>query len=202
VKNNLHTVICLLESQARHLENDALKAIEVSQQRIYAMSLIHQQLYQSEDIKVIDMSFYIPELVTYLKTSFGVTDKIRFQLEIDPVKLDVAQAIPVGLIINEAVTNSIKYAFPIGQQGMVSISMIQKAETISLIIADSGIGMNPANTATDPGSLGIKLIKGLIEDLNGEINFDTSNGTKITIAFQADQLQEQSPIFYAFKDDR
>jgi two-component sensor histidine kinase len=202
VKNNLHTVICLLESQARHLENDALKAIEVSQQRIYAMSLIHQQLYQSEDIKVIDMSSYIPELVRYLKTSFGVTDKIRFQLEIDQVKLDVAQAIPVGLIINEAVTNSIKYAFPSGQEGMVSISMIQKTDTISLIIADSGIGMNPANAATDSSSLGIKLVKGLIEDLNGQIQFDNSYGTIVKIAFPADRIMDPTPASFAINNDR
>lgn len=82
VKNNLHTVICLLESQARYLENDALEAIETSQHRIYAMSLIHQKLYQSDDIKSIDMATYIPELAKSLEEGFGVSDHIQFQLNI------------------------------------------------------------------------------------------------------------------------
>jgi two-component sensor histidine kinase len=202
VKNNLHTVICLLESQARHLEDDALMAIQVSQHRIYAMSLIHQQLYHSEDIKLIDMGSYIPELVLYLNTSFGVGDKIKFRLEIDPVKLGVVQAIPIGLIINEAVTNSIKYAFPGGRPGLICIKMKPKCDGISLTIADDGIGMDPANTPVNPGSLGIKLIKGLIEDLNGQINFDISDGTKIRITFPADQMQEYPHAFFALNKDR
>ena len=94
VKNNLHTVICLLESQAAYLENDALKAIEKSQNRIYTMSLIHQKLYQSEDIKTINMANYIPELVQYLKESFDISDGIYFNLSIDQISLDASQAIP------------------------------------------------------------------------------------------------------------
>ncbi len=112
VKNNLHTVICLLESQAAYLESDARQANEVSQQRIYTMSLIHQKIYQSEDIKSIDMSVYLPEFIQYLDDSFGNNLRIHFEVDIDPVQLDISQAVPVALIINEAVTNSIKYAFP------------------------------------------------------------------------------------------
>jgi two-component system, sensor histidine kinase PdtaS len=190
VKNNLHTVICLLESQARHLENDALKAIEVSQHRIYAMSLIHQKLYQSEDIKTIDMASYVPELVRYLDTSFGVTDKIGFQLDIEPIKLSVAQAIPVGLIINEAVTNSIKHAFRDEQRGLICIDMQQKIDTINLTIADNGIGMDPAIAGKGGAAMGLKLINGLVEDLNGEVRFADVAGTKITIHFSADELAD------------
>src|SRR5258705_13014161 len=87
VKNNLHTVICLLESQAEFLENDALKANEKSQHRIYAMSLIHQKLYQTEDVKTIDMKKYLPEFIQYLSDSFDTSNQIRFQLDIEPLKL-------------------------------------------------------------------------------------------------------------------
>ncbi|HMC83873.1 MAG TPA: sensor histidine kinase, partial [Chitinophagaceae bacterium] len=99
VKNNLHTVICLLESQAAYLQDDALKAIENSQHRIYAMSLIHQKLYQSEDVKTIDMSVYLPEFIRYLDDSFGTHYHVNFQLDIEQLMLGVSQAIPIALII-------------------------------------------------------------------------------------------------------
>jgi two-component system, sensor histidine kinase PdtaS len=190
VKNNLHTVICLLESQARHLEKDSLKAIEVSQHRIYAMSLIHHKLYQSDDIKMIDMAAYIPELVRYLDTSFGVTDKIHFQMDIEQIKLGLAQAIPVGLIMNEAVTNSIKYAFPGERRGIIYVDMKQKGNSISLNIADNGIGMDPTTPGKSSTSMGLKLITGLVDDLNGEVRFSDAEGTRIAIQFFIEDLDE------------
>ena len=79
---------------------------------IYAMSLIHQKIYQSDDVSTVNMASYLPELIRYLKESFGSPDHIQFQTHIEPLKLEVSQAIPIALIVNEAVTNSIKYAFP------------------------------------------------------------------------------------------
>jgi two-component sensor histidine kinase len=194
VKNNLHTVICLLESQAAYLENDALKAVENSQHRIYAMSLIHQKLYQSDDIKTIDMAKYIPELVKYLEDSFDVSEQIQFRLSIDPVSLNISHAIPLGLIINEAVSNSIKYAFPGKRNGEISISMIDSGEQIKLELADNGIGM-PLNTnETETNSLGLELIKGLSEDIDGNISFDVTKGTRITIMFRPDALNESENL--------
>ncbi len=137
----MHTVICLLESQAEYLENDALKAVESSQHRIYAMSLIHQKLYQTEDVKTIDMAVYIPEFVRYLGDSFGTQGQIRFLLNIEPLKLGTGHAVPVGLIINETVTNAIKYAFPKKNYGTIEISMRKDHNDIFLSIGDNGIGM-------------------------------------------------------------
>jgi two-component sensor histidine kinase len=188
VKNNLHTVICLLESQARYLENDALKAIENSQHRIYAMSLIHQKLYQSDDIKKIDMAVYIPELVKSLKEGFGTSDQIKFNLKMDLINLDISHAIPLGLIINEAVTNSIKYAFPGNAKGEISISMTAHDGLIQLEIADNGIGMPEIDWDIEPESLGLRLIKGLSEDIDAEISFAVKNGIRIMIAFKHDVL--------------
>jgi two-component sensor histidine kinase len=188
VKNNLHTVISLLEAQSAYLENDALKAIENSRNRIYTMSLIHQKLYQSDDVKTIDMAIYIPEMIQYLSDSFDTGNKIHFRLKIDPLNLDVAYAIPLALIINEAVTNSIKYAFPGKQKGEISISLEDQGGTVKLELADNGIGMDPNITETELDSLGLDLMKGLSKDINADISFDTRQGTTIIIIFKLEYL--------------
>ena len=188
VKNNLHTVISLLEAQSAYLENDALKAIENSRNRIYTMSLIHQKLYQSADIKTIDMAIYIPEMIQYLSDSFDIAGQIHFRLKIAPLNLDVAYAIPLALIINEAVTNSIKYAFPGKSKGEISISLSDHEGQIKLKLADNGIGMDSNVTNTEQDSLGLDLMKGLSKDINAEISFDTNHGTTIVVIFKQEEL--------------
>jgi len=200
VKNNLHTVICLLESQADYLEDDALKAIENSQHRIYAMSLIHQKLYQSEDIKTIEMASYLPEFIGYLKDSFQTSPQIHFVLEIEPVKLGVSQAIPLALIVNEAVTNSIKYAFPEKRNGVITLTLAKTKEDITLQIADNGIGINPGIEHDNSKSLGFNLMKGLSEDINGNIRFEADHGTIITIVFNTDPLNHIEKLLLDIKE--
>ncbi|MET0634491.1 MAG: histidine kinase dimerization/phosphoacceptor domain -containing protein [Chitinophagaceae bacterium] len=190
VKNNLHTVICLLESQAAYLESDARKANEISQQRIYAMSLIHQKIYQSEDIKKIDMSVYLPELIQYLDDSFGNNQQIHFDMDIDPVELDISQAVPVALTINEAVTNSIKYAFPGNRQGTIEITLHQTGDQVTLIIADNGIGIDNALINASSNSLGLQLIKGLSRDIKALVTIENINGTKISIVFNQNLINK------------
>ncbi|WP_426667430.1 sensor histidine kinase [Mucilaginibacter sp. McL0603] len=195
VKNNLHMVISLLESQAMYLENDdALKAMETSKHRIFSMSLIHQKLYQSEEVKTIDMSIYLPEFVNYLRDSFDAGKHIHFSLEVDPVQLSIAQAIPLALVLNEAVTNSIKYAFPGKRRGEISVKMQQTGEYIELIISDNGVGMVKATEDIDIDSLGLKLMRGLVEEISGQIQFENNHGTIITITFKTDLLVEKLPI--------
>ncbi|WP_159470377.1 sensor histidine kinase [Dyadobacter sp. 3J3] len=192
VKNNLHMVICLLESQAAYLENDALKALELSQHRIYTISLIHQKLYQSEDIKSVDMSSYLAEFIPYLIDCFQTKGKIHFDLDIEPIQLSPTQALPVALIINEAVTNSIKYAFQGKSKGNISIALSQFDNDIILELADNGVGINLESAHPSANSLGLKLIKGLSEDINAQISFNNSNGTLITVVFQRDTLLENA----------
>lgn len=181
VKNNLHTLICLLESQARYLKDDALKAVETSQNRIFAMSLIHQKLYRSEDIKTINMAEYVPELVSNLRRSFDIPERINFEIDVAAISLSASHAIPFGLIINEAVTNAIKYAFPANKKGTISVIFYQYQQELILTIADDGIGM-PCNGGEQAcQSLGIELIKGLCHDINAEICFHNNMGTRIII---------------------
>ncbi len=188
VKNNLHTVICLLESQAANLKNDALTAIQDSQHRIYAMSLIHQKLYQS-DVKVIDMKIYLPQFIRYLEDSFGDSNNIRFVSHIEPVTLSASQAVPIALIVNEAVTNSIKYAFPNNRRGKISISLSESEDhIIKLEVADDGIGMDPESIHRESNSLGIALIKGLSKEIHAGLEFEINNGTNIKVTFRHDSL--------------
>ncbi len=184
VKNNLHSIICLLESQAYYLENDALMVIETTQQRVYAMSLIHQKVYQSEDISTLEMGSYIAEFVDYIRDSFGRPERIHFNLAIDTVRLEITKAVPIALIINEAITNCFKYAFPGEREGEISIELRREGGgRIRLSVADNGIGMDPAIDITELNSLGIKLMKGLSEDLRGEIIFEINNGTRVQVFF-------------------
>ena len=186
VKNNLHTVLSLLESQASHLKDEGLAAVEISQHRIFAMSLIHQKLYQSEDIRNILMDRYIAEFVQYLGDSFEGRSEVHFVLDIEPIRLAVSQAIPLALIINEAVTNSMKYAFPDKRPGTITISMHKYGEQITLLLADNGVGMGDRSTVSKAGTLGLELMKGLTKEIHGRVEFTNDSGTKITIVFDQD----------------
>jgi two-component sensor histidine kinase len=178
VKNNLQIVMSLLNSQAAHLKDGkALSAIQESQQRVHAISLIHQKLYQSEKVALIQMDAYIREVVDYLKDCFNDHDRIGFQLAIAPLELDVAIAVPLGLIINEAVTNCLKYAFPQGGNGMVTINLtLIDGVDYLLIIEDDGIGLGTDFDITRTRTLGMNLIK-------GKLQVESSGGLKISLLF-------------------
>lgn len=188
VKNNLHTVVCLLESQAYFLTDDALHAVESSRCRIYAMSLIHQKFYQSDNVRSIEMKSYISELVLYLTESFGYPENICTVVDVEDINLTMSDAIPVGLIINEAVNNAYKYAFPGNRRGEITINLRRFKNKNRLEIIDNGIGIpfDPSDAVTD--SLGIELMKGLVTDLKGTITFLSGVGTGIIVVFRPEDL--------------
>jgi two-component sensor histidine kinase len=183
VKNNLQIVISLLNTQSAYLDNeDALEAIQNSQHRMHAMSLIHQKLYQTENLSSINMSWYIKELTEYLKDSFDHDGKIKFKLALSPIELDVAQAVPVGLILNEAISNSIKYAFP-DRKGVINILFEEKNGNYLLRIADNGSGLPDNFESRENDSLGMNLMMGLADQLDGNFTIESDNGVIITINF-------------------
>ncbi|QMW04176.1 tetratricopeptide repeat-containing sensor histidine kinase [Spirosoma foliorum] len=185
VKNNLQIVMSLLNTQSAYLTDEAaMLAIRDSQHRVQAISLIHQKLYQSENLSSIDMSTYIRELVEYLRDFFSTGQRIRFETHIEPVKLGVSYAVPIGLILNEAITNSIKYAFPGNKSGQIVISFQHTGGMNYLLtIADNGIGL-PANMDSQQhDSLGLSLMRGLSDDIDGHFTIANDNGTLINISF-------------------
>jgi two-component sensor histidine kinase len=185
VKNNLHMVMGLLESQAEFLKNDeAIQAIHSSQNRIHSMSLIHQKLYQSEDLSMINMPSYLLELSEYLKDSFNIGKSVRFTLDVDNFDLPLSHSIPIGLIFNEAVTNSIKYAFPSVFEARIDIWLKTEDNTnFTLVIKDNGIGLPSDFDPYDNPSLGIKLMQGLAEDIGAKFRIINKNGTKVSLKF-------------------
>lgn len=186
VKNNLQTVVSLLESQASYLDDTALQALNESRNRVYAMSLIHQKLYQESNMSMINMGRYFPELIEYLRSSFTQAQYIRFEIHIAGVEVDVSQAIPLGLILNEAITNAIKYAFPEAHPGedCIAVSLVPRHNRdVELVIADNGIGL-PADISTRPvKSLGLRLIQGLAEEIDSRLSISSDNGTQIQLVF-------------------
>ena len=143
MKNNFHIVQGLLGTQSGYLKSEeAINALADSQHRVQAMALIHQRLYQSENLSAINMVAYIHELVNYLRDSFKIRPTIQFHLEIDSVELGLTHCLPLGLILNEAITNSIKYAFPGESPGTIRISLKRvSGNQMSLHICDNGIGL-------------------------------------------------------------
>jgi len=198
VKNNFHIVNGLLSTQTAYLKNEeAINAVGESQHRVQAMSLIHQKLYQSENFSVIDISDYIHELVDYLGDSFNIRDTIQFKLGIESVKLDLSRCIPLGLILNEAITNAIKYAFGREQKGVISISLTQESPgQLLVVVADNGAGLPSDFTIATHGSMGMTLMQGLSEDMEGTFSITSHNGTEIRIAFFYDPeaLTETEPL--------
>jgi two-component system, sensor histidine kinase PdtaS len=193
VKNNLQTIVSLLESQTVYLSNqDALLAIRESQNRVHTMSLLHQKLYQANNFASVDMHTYLTELINYLKDTYDLKQKIRFSVSIPHLELDISQAIPLGLIINEAVTNSIKHAFPSQINKEIIISMKQLADgKVNLRIADNGVGFKDNFDIAESKSLGLKLIEGLSGDINAEFTLQRNHGVSIMLIFEAVMASEQ-----------
>ncbi|MXV50104.1 tetratricopeptide repeat protein [Pedobacter sp. HMF7647] len=188
VKNNLQIVVSLLDTQAKYLNNkEAIEAIDESAHRMQAMSLIHQKLYQGEDASIVNMEAYLGELTDYLKDSFSQSKNIQFKKLFDPLELDIVQAIPLGLIVNEAVTNSIKHAFDGNENNSICVALSgMENEHIILEIYDNGKGLPPDFNLETCNSMGIHLIKGLAQQIEGALTFENKGGLYIKVDFVAD----------------
>lgn len=188
VKNNFHTVAGLLATQSEYLKtNEAIEAMDESRHRVHAMSLIHQKLYQSDNLSAIYMPDYINELINYLRDCFNTSKSLQFNLQIEPVALDLSDSVPIGLILNEAITNSIKYAFPGKENGIINITLKHtEANNLLLSITDNGIGLPHNFSSSNTKSMGMKLMHGLSEDIDGKFIISSNKGTAITVEFAYD----------------
>jgi len=195
VKNNFHTVIGLLGTQSGYLKNrEAIDAMAEGQQRIQAMSLIHQKLYQSENMSDIDMPDYIHELADYLQDSLDPGRRARFHFTLDRISLGVYHAVPLGLILNEAITNAIKYAFPGGKTGNIHISFTNKtAEELVLEISDDGNGL-PEGFDNSSSTMGMNLMRGLAKDIDAKFSIESAEGTRVKVMFNYADMRKDKRV--------
>jgi PAS domain S-box-containing protein len=183
VKNNLQIIISLINLQSRYTTDEAtLSAFRESQNRIKAMALVHEKLYQSTDITKIDLDNYIRFLGNNLFQFFGMKGKgIVLTTDIRDISLAIDTAIPVGLIINELISNSLKYAFPDGRKGEISLVIHRQEHTLTLLFKDNGVGIPADFDWRNAKSLGLRLVISLVEQVQGTIELDRTAGTKFTI---------------------
>lgn len=200
VKNNLQIISSLLSLQSGYVKDkDDLELFKESQSRVRSMAFIHEQLYQSADFTNIDFGTYVQNLVGYLSYSYSIDQSyINFKLDIDNVSLDINTAIPCGLIINELVTNSLKYAFPLieyiksSNDTVISTKLPNeiciylhpyKEDKFVLVVTDNGTGLPENINLTNTNTLGLRLVNSLVNQLDGNIELDRTNGTKFKVIF-------------------
>ncbi len=190
VKNNLQIIASLLNLQSRYISDEkTLAAIRESQNRVKAMALVHEKLYRSEDIAHISLHDYIKFLGTGLFQFYDARVRgIQFKLEINDIDVDIDAAIPLGLIINELISNSLKYAFPEGKTGEVSISVKKEGHTLNVLFHDTGIGIPVNLDWRNAPSLGLRLVTTLVDQMDGTLELDRSDGTTFTMV-----LHEKEP---------
>jgi PAS domain S-box-containing protein len=183
VKNNLQIIISLLNLQSRFIKDEtALSVIKDSQNRIKAMALVHEKLYKSDDISKINLNDYIRFLGNNLFDYYGMKGKgITLKTDIKEIFLDINTAIPAGLIINELISNSLKYAFPAGREGAISITIRRKGHTLTVLFKDNGVGIPEDFDWRNAKSLGLRLVISFVEQLNGTIELDRTDGTAFTV---------------------
>ena len=186
VKNNLQVVSSLLQIQRRGLDFDDEKgreALQESQNRVSAMGLIHNKLYQGKEVTSVHMPDYLEDLGDTLLDAYRLEEQVEIFYDIEDILLDVDDAIPLGLIINELITNSLKYAFPKGREGTIEVSLLREEEGLKLKVSDDGVGVAAAEKRTDSTSFGRNLIGLLTQKLKGELKILEGKGYGVEVLF-------------------
>jgi len=184
VKNNLQVISSLLNLQAANVvDTQTLEQLRESQNRIRSMALIHERLYQSGNLARIDFGEYTRSLVGFLVRSYNVSG-VQVQVEVQNIELPVNTAIPCGLVINELVSNALKYAFPNERGGVVVVGLkVTPDRTAVLSVQDDGIGLPADLDHQNTTTLGLQLVNTLTKQLNGTIGLIRDRGTTFSITF-------------------
>jgi len=193
VKNNMQIISSLLNLQTRYVDNEeAVNVLKESQNRVRSMAMIHEKLYQSNDLSHINFVDYIQSLVSNLFYSYNIKNlQIKSILEIDDIRLNMETAVPCGLIISEIVSNSLKYAFPNEMHGEILVSLKSVEDGYELIISDNGVGLPEELDFDNNKSLGLILVKSLTEQIDGEITIHRNHGTEFKIRFKELKYKER-----------
>jgi PAS domain S-box-containing protein len=186
VKNNMQVIISLLRLQARTIPDAERREIfSVTQDRIRSMALVHEKLYHSRDLASIDFKGYIQSLVSHLSYSASETAaRVRIELQLDDLELNINKAVPCGLILNEWITNAFKYAFPESRAGTIRIRLEARIpDGIRLTVADDGVGLPETVDPLKPVTLGLQIVNDLARQIDAKILIERRGGTSLTLVF-------------------
>jgi len=186
VKNNMQIISSLLSLQSQRVtDKKTLESFRICRDRIKAMALIHESLYESQDLAEVDFAGYVKKMAIHLFAAHrALSDRVNLKMDIDNIFLDINKAIPVGLIINELVSNALKHGFPGKKKGRVSIKMkAQDKDSYNLEITDTGVGLPKKYDWKNPTSLGIQLVIDLVKQIDGTLNIRRQKGTRVKIQF-------------------
>jgi len=189
VKNNLQIITSLLDLQSDYIhEEGSRRFIRESQNRIRSMALVHEQLYKSGDLSSIDFASYVDELANSLFLASAVDQqKIGLLMDVRHIELDMDRAIPCGLIINELVSNAIKYAFPEGRSGRIAVTCLNAGEGVVLLeVSDNGVGLPAGLDFRRTDTMGLQIVNLLTKQLQGSIEHRADGGASFTITFPGD----------------
>ena len=186
VKNNLMVISSLLNLQSRYIKDEEARGIfKESQDRAHSMALIHERLYRSKDLKHMDFGDYIRTLAMDLfRTYMADPARVQLELEVEDVMIDINTAIPLGLIINELVSNSMKHAFPNTKSGKIRVEFKEDSNHCILEVSDTGVGFPSDIELGKTDSLGLQLVTSLTQQINGELELERSPGTTFRITFK------------------
>ena len=185
VKNNLMVISSLLNMQSRQIKDkEVLSLLKDSQSRARSMAIIHEKLYSSTDLKRINFGEYINDITEELFKTYSTNPNITLKMDVEDLMLDINTSIPLGLIVNEIVSNSLKYAFTHEEKGTVTVKFHRKDKVYTLTVGDDGMGLPADLDLHNTQSLGMQLVTNLTEQLDGELKLDITNGTCFKISFR------------------
>ena len=186
VKNNLQIMSSLLDLQALHLPDTTQQAMfQHSRDRIRAMALLHETLYQSQDLSHINMVTYVDSVTNHLLQVHRCQRNILLQLDIAAIHLDIDQAIPCGLIINELVTNALKHGFKAQQSGTIQVILSRSGDRLTLTVSNNGNSLPSDCNLLAAKTLGFKLVNSLLQQLRGTLIYDRNSPVTFTMQFAA-----------------
>jgi two-component sensor histidine kinase/integral membrane sensor domain MASE1 len=193
VKNNLQLISSLLRLQARNASDETKVKLLESLSRIQSMALVHDRLYRGGEFLLINMNEYIQDLSTLVFSSFNAKGKtLRLEIDCKDIFVEINKAIPCGLIINEALTNSLKYAFEERSSGLIRIQLQKNGDALILLISDDGVGLSEAQIHPSSETLGLRLIRLLVQQLAGTFDIQSNGGTKLNITFVPTDVEVSS----------
>lgn len=183
VKNNLTVVASLLAMQADSSDDPKLaQKLKNSERRVLSMAAIHDLLYRHENVNKVEFAQYTRKLVSQMFSSYTLAPGLSYKVDLAPVEVAVEQAVPCGLILNELVTNAIKYAYP-GGRGEVFIGLVEENGEVKLTVTDRGVGIPPGLDLQTGASLGLRLLNLLVGQLDGRLERGNAPGTSFTVIF-------------------